>query len=167
MLRITTPARTIKEDSGAPIEDEGTRSLRLLIRLLRCSQAVKNRFRVRLDEEFGTTLAKWDMVATLARGANGMSMSQLSKALMVTNGNVTNVVNRLMREGLVLKRPVAGDRRMSLIHLTTKGWRLFETVADANRDWIARMLHHVSAESVDQLNALLGILSESIELSER
>lgn len=137
--------------------------MRVLIRLLRCTQAVKNRFRVRLDEEFGTTLAKWDMVATLARRTNGMTMSKLSEALMVSNGNVTQLVNRLIDDGLVTKKVDAEDRRFATVRLTRKGRQLFDSVAAANMRWADQMFEQVSEEEIDGLIQLLGTLRKSIE----
>jgi len=150
--------------SGAQ-DEQNNRSLRLLIRLLRCTQAVKNRFRVRLDEEFGTTLAKWDMVATLARRTDGMTMSKLSEALMVSNGNVTQLVNRLINDKLVTKKVDAEDRRFAKVRLTRKGRQLFDSVAAANLCWADRMFEQVSEAEIDDLIQLLGTLRKSIESS--
>ncbi len=146
-----------------PADAQSSQSLRLLIRLLRCTQAVKTQFRVRLDEEFGTTLAKWDMVATLARQANGVTMSQLSKVLMVSNGNVTQVVDRLVEDRLVIRKVNAADRRSATVHLTHKGWEFFESVAGANRRWMDQMLAGISDDDVEKLNGLLGVLRKSID----
>jgi DNA-binding MarR family transcriptional regulator len=148
-------------------DDERTRPSRFRVRLFRCTQAVKIQLRVLLDEEFATTLPQWDMVATLARGANGMSMSQLSKALMVTNGSVTNVVNRLLAEKLVVKKAVIGDRRTARIQLTPKGWKFYKAVAAANERWMENMLEHVKPSDIDQLNVLLGSICDSIDLTRR
>lgn len=149
--------------AGSAPDEQSNRSMRVLIRLLRCTQAVKNRFRVRLDEEFGTTLAKWDMVATLARRTNGMTMSKLSEALMVSNGNVTQLVNRLIDDGLVTKKVDAEDRRFATVRLTRKGRQLFDSVAAANMRWADQMFEQVSEEEIDGLIQLLGTLRKSIE----
>lgn len=144
---------------------DSNRSLRLLVRLLRCTQAIKGRFRVLLEDEFGTTLAKWDMIATLARQEEGVTMSRLSKQLMVSNGNVTQVVNRLIDDGLVVRKVNAADRRFASVHLTPKGRKFFDDVARANSRWVEQMLDGISESDVEQLNTLLGTLRRSIDLS--
>ena len=54
-----------------------------------------------------------------------MRMSELSKSLMVSNGNVTGIVDRLVSEGLLVRVPVENDRRASIVRLTEAGEKDF------------------------------------------
>ena len=47
-----------------------------------------------------------------------MLMSDLSRFLLVSNGNVTGIVDRLVSEGLVQRGQRNGDRRTSIVQLT-------------------------------------------------
>ena len=85
---------------GAP---HSKQSLRLWLKLLSCSMIVEKRLRARLDEDFKTTLPRFDVLAALERHAGGLKMSALSESLMVSNGNVTGVVTRLIEDGLVTR----------------------------------------------------------------
>ena len=78
-------------------------SLRLWLRLLTCSTMIEREVRARLRQEFGITLPRFDMMAALDRApeAEGLSMGELSRHLMVSNGNVTGVAGRLVKEKLV------------------------------------------------------------------
>src|SRR3546814_2805700 len=87
--------------------------------------------RSRLRPEYGTTLPRFDMMAQLLRTPGGMKMSELSRHMMVTNGNITGITDQLEKEGLVERIKVASDRRSSLIKLTGKGRRNFKTMAKA------------------------------------
>ena len=78
--------------------------LRLWIRLLRTARAIEAELRERLRKEFAVTLPQFDVMATLSRKKDGMSMTELSRMLMVSNGNVTGIIDRLATEGLVLRR---------------------------------------------------------------
>ena len=49
------------------------------------------------------TLPKFDVMAALARKGAGMTMTELSRFLMVSNGNVTGIVDRLVAEGMVVR----------------------------------------------------------------
>ena len=54
-------------------------------------------------------------MAALYRAPEGMLMSGLSRFLLVSNGNVTGIVDRLVSEGLVTRARRNGDRRTSMV----------------------------------------------------
>ncbi|MGQ3038812.1 MAG: MarR family transcriptional regulator, partial [Neoaquamicrobium sediminum] len=66
--------------------------LRLWIRLLRAARVVEGELRDRLKREFDTTLPRFDVMSALYRQPEGMLMSDLSRFLLVSNGNVTGIV---------------------------------------------------------------------------
>ncbi|TIS81978.1 MAG: MarR family transcriptional regulator, partial [Mesorhizobium sp.] len=76
----------------------GKDRLRLWIRLLRASRTIEAELRERLKKEFDTTLPRFDVMAALYRAPEGMLMSDLSRFLLVSNGNVTGIVDRLVSE---------------------------------------------------------------------
>ena len=51
------------------------------------------------------TLPRFDLMAQLDSAPNGMTLGELSQRMMVSNGNVTGLVERLVAEGLVDRRP--------------------------------------------------------------
>ena len=70
--------------------------------------------RRRLRAEFGTTLPRFDVMAALERAPRRRcSMGELSRRLMVTNGNTTVLVGALERDGLVRRSVAPADRRAS------------------------------------------------------
>ena len=97
--------------------------LRLWIRLLRASRTIEAELRERLKKEFDTTLPRFDVMAALYRAPEGMLMSDLSRFLLVSNGNVTGIIDRLVSEGLVTRARRNGDRRTSMVRLTDSGHR--------------------------------------------
>jgi len=99
---------------------------RLWLRLMACTNLVEGEIRSRLRTEHTTTLPRFDLMAQLQRQPAGMKMSELSRHLMVTNGNITGITDQLEKEGLVERIKVLTDRRSSLIRLTPKGKRQFK-----------------------------------------
>ena len=95
-------------------EPVSRQKLRLWLRLLKTSRAVEAELRERLRLTFGTTLPKFDVMAALERQPAGLTMTELSRFLMVSNGNVTGIVDRLVAEGLVVRRAA---RAGSALHL--------------------------------------------------
>src|SRR5260221_11767900 len=79
-------------------------ALRLWLRLLTCTQLIKRGERARLRDRFNTTLPRFDLMSQLWRYPGGLKMNELSRHLMVTGGNISGIVNRLRKEGLVGRR---------------------------------------------------------------
>lgn len=145
---------------GAP---HSKQSLRLWLRLLSCSMIVEKRIRLLLEEQFGTTLPRFDAMAALERAPDGLTMSELSAAMMVSNGNVTGVVSRLLDEMLVVRTSESSDKRVATVRLTRKGREAFQKMARAHEEWIDRMLADLSDAQIDQLMKLLAGMRHSIQ----
>jgi DNA-binding MarR family transcriptional regulator len=130
--------------------------LRLWLRLFACKEIIENEVRRRLRESFGVTLPRFDLMAQLDRSAKGMTLGELSKRMMVTNGNVTGLVERLLEQGLIDRRPSQKDRRAQIVRLTAQGRRFFRAMARANADWIGGMLAELSESDIQILLRLLA-----------
>lgn len=135
--------------------------LRVWLRLLTCCQLIETEVRSRLRTEYETTLPRFDLMAQLERAPKGMKMSELSRHMMVTNGNITGITDQLEKEGLVERVKVATDRRSSLIRLTPKGRRSFRKMAESHERWIRSIFgglpdksRHVLFESLGELKLL-------------
>ena len=146
--------------TGAP---DPKRRLRLWLRLLTCSGLVERAVRRRLREEFAATLPRFDLMAALDRSPAGLTMGELSVRLKVSNGNVTGVVERLVREGLVERTALPTDRRSYRVALTAAGRTAFATMAARHADWIDRLLGDLSDGEIEQLMGLLGRLRRTVE----
>src|SRR5437016_12292923 len=83
--------------------------LRLWLRLLTCTTLIEGEVRRRLREHFDVTLPRFDLLAQLDRAPNGITLGELSQRMMVTNGNITGLVDRLEDQGLVKSRPSLRD----------------------------------------------------------
>jgi DNA-binding MarR family transcriptional regulator len=141
--------------AGRGAARDGKDRLRLWIRLLRASRIVEAELRERLKAEFDTTLPRFDVMAALYREADGMMMSDLSRYLLVSNGNVTGIVDRLVAEGHAVRARRDGDRRASIVRLTPSGHRLFRTMAAAHEGWVDDLLAGVSRTDARRLTSML------------
>ena len=145
---------------GSPEEAPEHLRLRLWVRLLRAARPIEAELRRRLTREFGVTLPKFDVMAALARREAGMTMTEVSRLLMVSNGNVTGLVDRLVAEGLVMRIANEKDRRATFVRLTNKGLRLFEVMAAAHERWVNEILGSFSDERSETMVGLLDALRE-------
>jgi DNA-binding MarR family transcriptional regulator len=136
-------------------ESDSKARLRLWIRLLRASRLIEGVARERLKSQFDATLPRFDVMAALYRKPDGMLMSEISRFLMVSNGNVTGIVDRLVSDGLVARSQRNGDRRTSFVSLTRKGHAAFAEMAIAHEQWIDELLGGLSVRDAEQMSAKL------------
>ena len=150
-------------ESSARADDH--RALRLWLRLLTCSQLIERHVRSRLRSRFATTLPRFDLMAQLERHPAGLKMNELSRRLMVTGGNVTGIVDQLVREGLV-ERSADADRRAFRVRLTRAGERAFGEMARAHEQWIAELLAGLTRREHVDLFRLLARLKQVAQRGE-
>ncbi len=150
---VTSAAATAHKDNSATPERKAR--LRLWIRLLRASRYIEGVTRERLKSQFDMTLPRFDVMAALYRQPDGMLMGEIARFLIVSNGNVTGIVDRLVAEGFVARSQRNGDRRTSFITLTRRGRDAFAGMAQAHEHWIDELLGGVSARDAEQLSAKL------------
>ena len=140
----------------APEDDAlAVRRLKLWIRMLGVTRAVENRLRDALRTDHDTTLPRFDVMAALWRNREGLTMTELSRLLLVSNGNATAVVDRLVRDGLVQRRTGESDRRQVSVALTPEGLSQFERIAADHRQLINRIFAGMSQGDLDLLKDLL------------
>lgn len=135
--------------------------LRLWLRLLTCTNLIETRIRSKLRERFDVTLPRFDLMAQLDRAPEGMTLSDLSRRMMVTNGNVTHIVEKLTASGDIDRRTADHDRRVQVISLTPSGRAEFRRMARAHGDWVGDCFAGLEPQEIEALMALLGKLKRS------
>jgi DNA-binding MarR family transcriptional regulator len=145
-------------ETRATVDDH--RALRLWLRLLTCAQLIERQVRSRLRGRFATTLPRFDLLSQLERHPQGLKMSELSRLLMVTGGNVTGIVDQLVKEGLVARVDDATDRRAWRVKLTRAGDKAFAEMARAHEEWVIELLGGLSRRDSDALMQLLARLKQ-------
>lgn len=131
------------------------RRLKLWVRLLGVTRSAEGQLREFLRVNHDTTLPRFDVMAALWRRRDGISMSDLSRMLLVSNGNATTVVDRLEKDGLVRRTPSEADRRAIFVSLTAEGLAMFESYAADHEAEVNRIFGHLSEQELDVLNDIL------------
>jgi DNA-binding MarR family transcriptional regulator len=135
--------------------DLATERLRLWLQMLKAVRSVEGLLRDRLREGYGMTLPRFDVMATLYGNPEGLRMSVLSRQLVVSNGNVTGLVERLVADGLVRRDNVESDRRAWSVRLTDEGRALMDAVIADHRDWVDAALGDVGEADVARAMAVM------------
>jgi DNA-binding MarR family transcriptional regulator len=139
------------------------RRLRLWLKLLRVTRSAEGRLREFLRSRHATTLPRFDVMAALHRHGDGVTMSELSRQLLVSNGNTTAIVDRLEADGLVRRTLPDRDRRTVIVALTAKGRGQFERLAAEHEHEVNQVFAGLSDADVDRLTSILKRLSEGRE----
>ncbi|MGL4635633.1 MAG: MarR family winged helix-turn-helix transcriptional regulator [Beijerinckiaceae bacterium] len=145
-----------RESAAALPSSDHKAELRLWLRLLTCSTLIENGIRKRLREAFDVTLPRFDLMAQLDKAKDGMTLGELSKRMMVSNGNITAIVDVLVAQGLLDRQAAVHDRRAQIVSLTPLGRETFSAMAAAHEDWIAEAFGDLTTAELDQLMGLLA-----------
>ncbi len=133
-----------------------TPALLAWLRLLR----VRHRVQRASDEPLrgaGLSQAQFTVLAQVG-GAEGLAQQDLAEALAVTQGNVCQVLDRMERSGLLVRRQ---DGRTNRLYLTDRGRALFAEVVSAHEALVAEQFSALSAEEQVQLLGLLRKLDRA------
>ena len=129
------------------------RRLKMWIRLLGVTRAAESQLREFLRVTHDTTLPRFDVMAALYRRREAVKMSELSRMLLVSNGNSTAVVDRLEKEGLVQRLPSDQDRRSIFVKLTEEGLRRFEILASDHEREVDKFFGELDEAEIDSLTS--------------
>ncbi|GAJ93958.1 MarR family transcriptional regulator [Agrobacterium sp. SHOUNA12C] len=143
-------------------QEGNKKELRLWLRMLSTTKLISREIRRRLRNEFGATLPQLDLMAQLYREHGGLRLGELSKRTMVTNGNVTGLVERLETDCLVLRVTPGGDRRVTVAKLTKKGDEIFTTMAAAHEGWLRELMADVEPIIIAGLWKDIGEVKSSV-----
>lgn len=152
---MTTRLKRVRPIERASKHTPSKDRLRVWLRLLRMTRSIEAELRARLRIRYATTLPRFDVLSTLHRREQGMTMTALSRQLIVSNGNVTGIVDRLVADGLVMRRTDAEDRRATFVVLTREGSRRFAEMSTEHEAWIGELLEGLGPDDAVALIALL------------
>jgi DNA-binding MarR family transcriptional regulator len=155
---IVLDAETRAQERPNDHQDE----VRLWLRLLTCATMIEGEIRKRLRERFDVTLPRFDLLAQLEKVPDGMTLGELSRRMMVSNGNITGLVERLVELGLVERLPHPADRRTAFVRLTPDGHAGFIQMASSHADWLAELFGGLPEQDIRVLMRLLGHMKQSV-----
>ncbi len=122
------------------------------------------RLSAHLSEEMGKTFARhglngpsFDMLATLLRSGppHALSPNQLLETMMVTSGTMTNRIDQLEKDDLVIRVRNPDDKRSVLVQLTGKGQKIIDAAVTDHVETQKKLVAGLSGDERGNLNALL------------
>ena len=145
--------------------EQGRAALRTWLRLLACTNIIEKHLQSQLRQKFESTLPRFDVLAELDAAekqlGHGISMSGLSQRLMVTNGNVTGLVEQLVIDRLVTRTMAPHDGRSQFVRLTKVGKRAFDRMVPEHRAWVEKIFAQLSPKDHAAMDQILGKLKDA------
>lgn len=136
-------------------------TVRLSLRLLTTSRLIEREVDTLMRAAFGSTISRFDFLSALDRHG-ALTLGQVSRHLLVSNGNVTGLVARLKADGLVEAREDENDRRVQTVRLTARGEGVFKKMAKAHAACVDRLLGEFAQADKQALMRLLDGAKASI-----
>jgi DNA-binding MarR family transcriptional regulator len=144
------------ETNAVRMPEDHRDELRLWLRLLTCSTLIEGEVRRRLRQRFDVTLPRFDLMAQLEKAPDGLTLSDLSRRMMVSNGNLTGLVERLVASGHLDRRTSETDRRAQVVSLTDLGRKEFREMMIEHEGWIADLFADLTKKDQADLMRLLA-----------
>ena len=132
--------------------DESHPGYRALMELLRTADTLWNASRV-FFERWDLSSSQFNVLNLLHLNPDGLSQTDLSRQLIMHRSNLTGLVDRLEKRGLVARREVAADRRAYSVVLTAAGTRLLRDILPRYYDEAARVWDRLPARRAAELIA--------------
>ena len=110
----------IDEENMTGENADNRAQVRVWLRLLACTSLIGAELRRQFREEFDFTMPRFDVLAQLDREPVGLVLGELPKRLMVTAGNLTPIVDRLVEDGFITRSPSPLDRRVQIVCMTLR-----------------------------------------------
>ena len=129
----------------------------VLLDVIHAATALETRVDARLAA-VGLSLPKLAALRALVTAGDAIPLGQLAERLACVKSNVTQLVERLEADGLVLRAADASDRRSRLAAVTDAGRRAYEQGVRIQRDAEKDLFGAFSEDEVAQLTRLLGKL---------
>ena len=133
-------------------------SVSLWIRLARIRRKYEHAAVVQL-RPWNLSLAQFDVLSALG-ASEGITQLDLAKQLLVTQGNITQHLDKLEQRGLLIRHQ---EGRTKCLMLTERGKELLDSVLPAHTGWNAEQFASLSASEQKQLLALLRKLDHQMK----
>lgn len=137
--------------------DRHSDSLKLWIELIRCSNILERHIDKNLRQHHGQSISRFDVLSQLERVTDeGLTVGELGQKLIASKGNITGLVNRMIKDGLVTKESKADDRRCYQVKIANEGLSLFKEMAKNHASWIESSFSALNVDSMKNMTRLLA-----------
>ncbi|MBB6215651.1 DNA-binding MarR family transcriptional regulator [Anaerosolibacter carboniphilus] len=112
--------------------------------------------------DFEITPPQFDALVQLIKNGD-LTIGELSNRMFLACSTITDLIDRMEKNGLVERVRDMKDRRVVRIRVLDKGNRLMDEVLDARRMYLGNVLADVTEEHKNELISALKLIHERTE----
>jgi len=115
--------------------------------------------------QFGLTDVQFNVIMLLAyQGGSqqGLSQAQLSDMMLVNRANITSLIDRMEKAGLVTRTAEPDDRRYNIVKMTAKGKKIFAKVEPSYLEQVRKIMASLDAAELRKLTTILEKVRKTI-----
>jgi DNA-binding MarR family transcriptional regulator len=108
--------------------------------------------------QFGLTDVQFNVMMLLAYQSGsqqGLSQAQLSDMMLVNRANITSLIDRMEKAGLVTRTAEPGDRRYNIVKMTAKGKKIFAKVEPSYLEQVRKIMASLDAAELKRITGML------------
>ncbi len=133
----------------ASVEEE------VLLNLLRTTDALERQLSAAL-KPFGISTTQYNVLRILrGAGESGLACGEISERMITRDPDITRLLDRLEKHGLIQRRRESRDRRVIMAHIAPDGLKMLDEIDQMHPELVKSMLCHMSAEDLRTLTELL------------
>lgn len=136
-----------------------------ILKLIRISEALM-KAGDRFFSKYGVTTAQYDVLVILKYSEKRVTQSDLGDHRVVSRSNITGIIDRLEKLGLVKREGSADDRRVKYIAITQKGKDLIKRVEDKYFDILKQILWFLDEKDKNELAEITGSIEKGLRRAE-
>lgn len=136
--------------------DENVCKIELLLREV-CFKVRTNGRSILSD--FNITPPQFDALQYLI-DEGSMTISELSSKLFLAPSTITDLIDRMEKNKLVIREKSTEDRRLVKVKVLSKGYNLIDNVINIRREFVNRLLEDMPSEDRLKLVNYLQILNK-------
>lgn len=133
------------------------------LNLLRTTESLRQGLEALLKQA-GLSPSQYNVLRILAGSPDGLPCTEIGNRMVNRDPDVTRLLDRLEKRGLVLRTRHAGDRRVIITCITTSGIELLQQLRQPVLDLQKRQLGHMNQADLRQLIELLEQVRSAPEL---
>jgi DNA-binding MarR family transcriptional regulator len=108
--------------------------------------------------QWGLSVSRYSILRLLLN-RDAMALSELSKSHVCVAGNITSLVDRLERDGLVRRVSDPDDKRVTRVLLTTKGRTITASAIEPHRRFLENLMNPLGVAQIRNLAQAVDLLA--------
>ena len=135
------------------------RNIKLWMEMVNTTRHIQTDLREKLRTNFEWTLPKFQVIAMLSNHSDGIRLSALSASLLLSNANVSVMIERMVQDKMVDRITDKQDRRAVILRLTQNGNAEFSKIMIEYQKWIGAHFGKLDEKEAKQLFTIFETLN--------